>query len=115
MPPATGLDTRLKGTLAELASLPFAWPGPRPPDGPLDLDLGLKGPVAKCDINSRFTLDGQSLDISGRLNLENISGRLKAKTAKLDPKAWGFSPVPVEIKGELDVESNGRPDDRLPS
>lgn len=104
-------DTRLKGTLAELASLPFAWPGPRPPDGPLGFDLGLKGPMAKCGLNGRFTLTDQSLDLSGRLNLENISGRLSAETAKLDPHAWGLSPVPVEIKGVVDLESSGPLDD----
>lgn len=105
------LDIRLRaqGHLADFALLPLAWPGPQAPQKPLDFKVSMQGQLDKCSLSAELDLGGGKVDGSGLLNLTIPDGNLHLKLTDFDPHAWGLSPLPLQVSGQVQMSSWGKP------
>jgi translocation and assembly module TamB len=107
--PNLAFTLRARGHLAEVAKLPLVWPGPRPPQAPLDFNLHLQGDPQSCRVIADLELGGGRVDAAGLVNLTGLDGNLTLNFQEFDPQAWGLSPLPFKASGRLQVSSHGKP------
>jgi len=98
-----------QGSLAEIAKLPLAWPGPKPPQEPLDFKLSLQGEPENCRIIADLNLGGGHVEGAGLLNLEALDGKLTLNFKEFDAQAWGLSSWPLNASGRVEVSAKGKP------
>jgi translocation and assembly module TamB len=101
-----GFRGRAVGSL-DPADLPWPWPGPRLPAGAFELDLALEGAPAAARLTARLSRGEGRLSVRGPVDLTKPAGRLELKLERLDPRAWGLSPLAGRVSGTGRLASPG--------
>lgn len=98
-----------KGVLPQIELLPLQWPGPHPPQGPVNLSFKAKGKDAALELKADLGLADSSLSLEGELQGSFPSLHIKALLKGVDAKAWGLYQKQVKLDGRAEADMRGQP------
>jgi translocation and assembly module TamB len=92
------LKARLSAPHLETAALPFAWPFPEKPEGPMALELTLEGPWRRLKVAGALKQEAQTVPFQGWLALDGGAMELTGRLQGVRLASWGL-PVPAAVEG----------------
>ena len=98
------LQARLRAPHLEAQALPFAWPLPAPPRGPLALEITASGPWQRLRVQGALKQGEQALSLQGWLTPDTGALDLNGRLHKISLPAWG-APWLVAAEGEWRLSS----------
>ncbi len=99
---------QLKAPHLEVAALPFAWPLPARPAGPLALELKAEGPWQKLTMDGALKLGPQAVSFSGTLAPDSGALALGGHLTKIELASWG-APIAAGLEGDWHLKSQAWP------
>lgn len=105
------LNLKARGQITDWRTLAGWSPAGAPPPEPLSYQMEASGPLDACQVKASLQAAEGSLDLAGRLNLDQPGGELKARFADLDLSRLGLGTPPVNLGGSLELSGQGWPGD----
>lgn len=109
---APRLNLKARGRITDWRTLAGWSPAGAPPPEPVDFRLEASGPQNACQVKASLQAAEGSLDLAGRLNLDQPGGELKARFAGLDLSRLGLTQKATSLGGSLELSSQGWPGSR---